>query len=70
MTKSLPFGNHHFIDIKTPKELEELVYQLDLNCEGILANIDCYTPVHLHNFFKGIPRICENTIFSPNIGIQ
>ena len=67
MTQSLPFGNHHFIDIKTPKELEELVHQLDLNCEGILANVDCYTPIHLHDFFKGIPPICEKTVFSPNM---
>ena len=67
MTQSLPFGDHHFIDIGTLKELEELVYQLDLNREGILVNIDCYTPVHLHDFFKGVPPICEKTIFSPNM---
>lgn len=65
MTKSLPFSDHRYVDIETPEQLEALVHQLDLNCEGVLVNIDCYTPIELHDFLSGVPPVCEKKIFSP-----
>ena len=38
---------------------------MDLECEGVLVNIDCYTPIELHDFLIGVPPICEKKIFAP-----
>ena len=65
MTQSLPFSDHRYVEIDTPDELETFVHQLNLTCEGILVNIDCYTPIELHDYLSGVPPICEKRIFSP-----
>jgi hypothetical protein len=65
MTRSLPFEDHRYMEIHTPEELVEFVHQLNLKCEGALMNIDCNTPVQLHDFLKGVPPVCEKRIFQP-----
>ena len=66
MTRSLPFSDHEYVDgIETAEQLESFVHQLDLSCEGVLVNIDCYTPIELHDFLSGVPPVCEKKIFSP-----
>ena len=31
----------------------------------MLINIDCYTPIELHNYLSGVPPVCEKRVFSP-----
>lgn len=64
MKHPLPFSDHRYIDIQTPEELVELVHSIDLNCQGLLMNIDCYTPIHIHNFLSDFPPVIEKRIFS------
>ena len=62
-TAPIAINGWEYINITTPEELLSFLKKIDIEKEGLLVKIDCYSPESTHDFLNDLPVIYEKTSF-------